>query len=238
MNNSLTRQARFCQDRFIKNEFEGVMARFDRLAVHLQCSADQARRAWIELGLGQVHATTEAASDHWVADPAGRSLITLPICRNRLSDPEVEVIELLAFDLSYPKRIYKKTESPIILGRTALANARNRSDDLVLYETPLDYLRGWARFWSEQDRILSQSPAGVDTQMDPDRGLYSSRFPGVCLVGFTGTLLDMFRTVGDISIEDETFARRISAQLQAEIDAEISKRKYPRILLKQQEAAA
>lgn len=238
MSNALTRRAKFCHDQVLAGKYEDTMAWFNDLAGHLQTSPRQARRAWGALGLGRINATTEAASSLWVADPAGRSLLTLPICRQRLSDPDVNVFELLALDPGNPASFFIQTNDAAALGYFVLHRARSQIEGITLYATPLDYLRGWCRYWAEQDQILDEKPAGTDTQMGPDRGLYSPHFPGVCLLGYNRPLLPIFRNVGDITIENEAFAHRFSAKIEAEIELEISKRKYPRILLKQQEAAA
>lgn len=235
MSSGLSKKARACHLQLIEIGYEELITWFDRMALYLGCSPKRARDAWVSLGLGQIKASTEASTNTWFEDTEGRSLLTLPISAGGVWDDETPITEILAFDPERPRQVYKISDVPVVLGRGALARSRSDGSPITLFETPLDYLRAWCRYWSEQDKIYRSKPAGDATCADRDRGLNSVSFPGVCLVGYEGVLLDLLRNASSITVENEIYAKRISSQLQAEIEAEIQARKYPKILFKQVE---
>jgi len=238
MNNWLDRQAELCHFQFLDAGFEAGQSWFADLAQRLNCSTYYARQAWLHLGLGQLFANTETKTDHWVTDLNGREFLSLPICTRQLSDTSVNVLDLVALDLVNPKKIYYRTGVQPVLGRAALSRARAISGDLILYETPLDFLKGWVSFWADYDQIVAEKPAGPETPSTDDRGLSSDQFPGVVLFDYDRPLLPIFRSVTDIQIEGDDFAQRFAKKLQREIEAEISKIKYPRVLLNKKQGVA
>ncbi len=93
MKAALSKTAYSCHINLIEGSFEDLLAWFDQLSRLFECSPQRAREAWVWMGLGQVSAHTEIASNIWFEDPRGRLLLTLSITNGRVWDREAPFAE-------------------------------------------------------------------------------------------------------------------------------------------------